>query len=237
MASELPELCRQLRPCVVEPLGFMVAWSGVLALRFRGFPSQLVALKELMDGSFGGLCPEGSGSKFPKATLGALRAGTRLDPEQLQKLQGLCARASTRLAAASLRLEVSALSLVAYENRALERRFGTLPLPLGSETSEPDVAPPPEEQLKASEAVFKETLDSGYWVHASRDGNREPHYRDPAPGTTLVWDFGKLSGRTEIDALLQELAAFAQEVEAALPGLYSFFEHRALHMTVRAVKG
>ena len=237
MAAELPDLCRQLRPCFVEPLGFMIAWSGVLALRFKGFPSQLIALKELIDRSFGGLCPEGSGSKFPKATLGALRSGKRLDPEQLQKLQGLCAAASARLAAASLRLEVSALSLVAYENRALERRFGTLPLPLGTETSEPDLAPPAEEQLKASEAVFAETLDSGYWVHASRDGNREPHYRDPAPGTTLVWDFGKLSGTAAIDALLRELTAFAQEVEAALPGLYSFFEHGALHMTVRAVKG
>ena len=115
MAAELPDLCRQLRPCFVEPLGFMIAWSGVLALRFKGFPSQLIALKELIDRSFGGLCPEGSGSKFPKATLGALRAGKRLDPEQLQKLQGLCAAASARLAAASLRLEVSALSLVAYE--------------------------------------------------------------------------------------------------------------------------
>ena len=240
-APDLPGLGRELRPCCVEPIGFMVAWSGVLALRFAGFPPQLVRLKELIEENFGGLCPEGSGSKFPKSTLAALRAGKRLDPDQLQRLQQVCDLASARLAAAKLRLQVSALSLVTYENRALERRLGTLTVPLGAAgatvaTSEVDEGFPAEEQLKQSSLVFQETLDPGYWVHASRDGNREPHYRDPAPGATLVWDFGKISGSKALDVLMQELATFAREVEAALPGQYCFFEPSALHMTVRALK-
>lgn len=45
--------------------------------------------------------------------------------------------------------------------------------------------PPPEERARV-EAVVRAADEPGYWELASRDGNREAHYRSPALGATLV---------------------------------------------------
>mmetsp|Transcript_35516 Transcript_35516/g.57154 ORF Transcript_35516/g.57154 Transcript_35516/m.57154 type:complete len:236 (-) Transcript_35516:36-743(-) len=235
MSVELSEMCKGVQPCVVEPCSYLVAFSGVLTLRFRGFPPQLVGLKERMQ-DYQGLAKEGPGSLWPKTTLGALVDGKRLDREALKVLQDLCAKGEERLKSMALQLPVDVLSLVFYENRALERRFQTTPLPLVPQgAGARDVSAPAEEQLKRSDDTQLETLEESYWEKASKDGNREPHYRSPHPGTTLVWDYGKL----EIDAvqkLLKELQVFRQEVMKALPGYYVFFDEGCLHVTIRGMQ-
>lgn len=47
-------------------------------------------LKDALADTCKGLPPENPGSKWPKTTLGALRDGTRLTPEQLQQLNAIC---------------------------------------------------------------------------------------------------------------------------------------------------
>eukprot|EP00438_Fugacium_kawagutii_P014829 Skav234803 [mRNA] locus=scaffold69:410009:411256:+ [translate_table: standard] len=130
------------------------------------------------------------------------------------------------------------LGLVFYECRSLERRFQTTRLPLvPSGSGARDVAL--QEQRRRSDDTQLETLEESYWEKASKDGNREPHYRrvaeSPYPGSTLVWDFGKL----EIEAvqkLLKDssLQVFRQEVTQALPGYYVFFDEGALHVPGRS---
>lgn len=61
------------------------------AIQLRsGFPRALLDLKDALAGTCKGLPPENPGSKWPKTTLGALRDGTRLTPEQLQQLNAIC---------------------------------------------------------------------------------------------------------------------------------------------------
>lgn len=55
-----------------------------------GFPKALVDLKGALVANCAALPPESPGSKWPKTTLGALRDGVRLTPEQLQQLNAIC---------------------------------------------------------------------------------------------------------------------------------------------------
>lgn len=55
-----------------------------------GFPKALLDLKDALAGTCKGLPIENPGSKWPKTTLGALRDGVRLKPEQLQQLNSIC---------------------------------------------------------------------------------------------------------------------------------------------------
>eukprot|EP00913_Durusdinium_trenchii_P032869 g30770.t1 len=144
------ELALQMEaPCVIEPCSYLVAFSGVLTLRFRGFPPQLIRLKEQVRDSYGGLAKEGPGSLWPKSTLGALADGKRLDREALKVLQQLCAEGEKRLQSLALKLPIDVLSLVFYECRSLERRLMTSPLPLAKDGVR-DTAPPVEEDLRRS---------------------------------------------------------------------------------------
>ncbi len=55
-----------------------------------GFPKALIDLKGALVANCAALPPESPGSKWPKTTLGALRDGVRLTPEQLQQLNAIC---------------------------------------------------------------------------------------------------------------------------------------------------
>ena len=57
----------------------------------RGLPPALVELKAGLEAAHGGLPRENSGSRWPKVTLGALGDARRLLPDQLHRLNALCA--------------------------------------------------------------------------------------------------------------------------------------------------
>ena len=105
----------QCGSCLMQPLQFFVSWQGVLTLAYRcvdchtyrcspgpaptgicrGFPKPLAQLKEHLN-LLEALPRENPGSRWPKTTIGCLRDGKRLDPQQLKTLtrlcrQGLCA--------------------------------------------------------------------------------------------------------------------------------------------------
>lgn len=78
------------------------------------------------------------------------------------------------------------------------------------------------------EFADEQRLDN-YWVHASKDGNRENHYRDTALGAALVHFLG-----TNKPAAI---ANFIARVEAELPDMYAWFRDPSLHVTVRGLWG
>ena len=142
-AAVLAALPPETEATELVPLSFFVAWSGVLTLVYEGFPPCLVDIKATLTESLA-VAPEKFGSLWPKAstpltarlsqhglspllsphasqtTLAALRDDAPLSLADLQTLRDLCSEH-----AAALRQErpvrVDSVSVVAYEQRGLER--------------------------------------------------------------------------------------------------------------------
>ncbi len=49
-----------------------------------------------------------------------------------------------------------------------------------------DTSPPPAQEKARVAAILAEPEHPDYWFCASRDGNREAHYRGPHLGATLM---------------------------------------------------
>lgn len=100
-------------------------------------------------------------------------------------------------------------------------------------------------------SIVAEADNPDYYSMVARDGNRLGHYRSPCLGATLVHPLvmspvkgasprGALKERgvQELDdrhRLLEAIKTFEARVEAALPGTYTFFSHKSLHITLRAL--
>eukprot|EP00879_Flechtneria_rotunda_P011304 GHRR01011809.1.p1 GENE.GHRR01011809.1~~GHRR01011809.1.p1 ORF type:complete len:303 (+),score=102.57 GHRR01011809.1:136-1044(+) len=185
--TQLEYLIKNTQACVLRPYCFFVSWQGVLTLAYRGFPKPLVALKEHISDFYPALPKESPGSKWPKTSLACLKEGNRLTPEQLQHLNELCRQQSgvfqTPGAVKAQALLVDTLSTIVYETRCLERVISRHLVQLVQPTDMADAA---AEELTHVQGVIAEADDKDYWYHASRDGNRENHYRNPALGVTLV---------------------------------------------------
>ena len=76
----------------LHPYKLMVSWQGVLVLAFRGFSEKARELKGALNESELLLVGENPGSTWPKCTLGCLRDGKRLTPENLARLTEVCER-------------------------------------------------------------------------------------------------------------------------------------------------
>jgi hypothetical protein len=269
--TRLQYLARHTRPCLLTPKAFFVSWQGVITLAYSGFPPQLTALKSALADAHGDALPkESPGSRWPKTSLGSVRDGKRLTPEQLAALLSVCreesaalqkaieeaaADASTAAATAATTttttagssIQISHLSVLTYECRSLERvmareRLALLGGPL-------DASPPSAEEAARVASVLAEADDPDYWFHASRDGGREGHYRNMAPGVTLVHELGLGGGGGGCGAgasasaplsassalLLAAVRRFRERIDAALPGVYAWFDEASLHVTVRAI--
>lgn len=69
---------------------------------------------------------------------------------------------------------VDSLSTIVYETRCLERVISRHQVPLQLPA---DLADAPLEEYERVQGVVAEADEEDYWFHASRDGNREKHYR------------------------------------------------------------
>jgi len=74
----------------IEPYAFFISWHGVLTLAFSGFTPSLVDLKQRITALHSALPPEAPGSLWPKTTIGCLRDGVSILPDQFQALNELC---------------------------------------------------------------------------------------------------------------------------------------------------
>ena len=175
-------------------------------------------------------------------------------------------------------------SIVVFECRSLERVLSAHDVPFDASF---DDAQPAEEEAARVAKILGEADDADYWFAASRDGNREGHYRSewhgcgwadgggcgggvgkralplktdfPRPphphpssipgthiGTTLVFrhrmrDTAKGAAVPDAPIGLARLQAiiddFKAKVDAALPGMYAWFDPASRHVTLRGMIG
>jgi hypothetical protein len=177
----------------------------------------------------GAVCAENPGSRWPKATLGALRDGAApLSRDELTTLQRLCAAHGTAAARAPP-VPVPALRLTLFACRSLERVVAAPALALAA----PEDASSPSTAAAAAAASTLAEFDAerldAYWPHVARAGSREAHYRAAAAGATLVAPLPAAA------LAACGVSAFRAAVDAALPGRYCWFADDALHVTVRGL--
>ena len=193
--------------CVLRPQTYFVAWNGVLALVYDGFPPVLAGIKARLNEE-DGLPPENFGSRWPKTTLAALRDDAPpLSLAELTSLRALCEEHASQL---SLRVPVSSLSVVSYDQRGLESVRERSDVALGSAVD--DAEPSDAEQARVR-GVLDEWSDlETYLPRVNAPGSRISSYREASPqGSTLV----AFIGASELRELV---AQFRSAVDALLPG-------------------
>ena len=237
VAKGIAAMCEDCEPCELRPRAFFVAWSGVMTLAWHGFPPVLAGLKRRIAETFPALPPEKPGSKWPKTTLGCLKEGARLTPDQLRTLTQLCDRFFLRFPAAKKELSpltttygcepVDSLSVVLFQCRSLERVLSEHEVRFGGKKRMWDL--PAKDERAGVDAVIEESSVENlerYWPLVARDGGREGHYRDVNFGATLVARLKRLPLR---------VAEFRKAVDEALPGMYVWFSDDSLHVTLRGL--
>mmetsp|Transcript_130084 Transcript_130084/g.324292 ORF Transcript_130084/g.324292 Transcript_130084/m.324292 type:complete len:239 (+) Transcript_130084:35-751(+) len=219
--GELPELCVGLGPFELKPRTFLVAWSGVLALAYDGWPAEVEALKSRLAERLG-VNPENPGSLWPKTSLAALHDGKKLSPEDVAALQEACKAATKKLKKATWAPVVPELHVTTFVCRSHERLLCSAVLPLIGQPS----GPASKASRENVDKIIAECESDGYWLQAAREGSRASHYRDGVLGTSLVaFVHGEPPG----------LAELRQEVDKALPGYYAWFKPDSLHCTIRGI--
>ncbi|DBA97850.1 TPA: hypothetical protein ACH3X3_012714 [Trebouxia sp. C0006] len=103
---------------------------------------------------------------------------------------------------------------------------------------------PSQQEQDNVQAVLQEADHPSYWFSASKDGNRESHYRGPALGCTLVASLvgqnkfpNKALDHNKGAQLTEVIDQFRQQVDQLLPGMYAWFDDSSLHVTIRALMG
>ena len=211
--------------CVLRPQTYFVAWNGVLTLVYAGFPPVLAGIKARLNEE-DALPPENFGSRWPKTTLAALQDDAPpLSLAELTRLRALCGEHASQLA--SLRLPVSSLSFVSYDQRGLESVRERSDVALGSAV---DDAEPSDAERERVRGVLDEWSDlETYLPRVNQPGSRISSYREASPrGATLV----AFIGTSELRELV---AQFRSAVDALLPGRYAWLDDASLHCTVRAL--
>lgn len=252
-AAGVAAMCEDCEPCELRPRAFFVAWSGVMTLAWEGFPPAIASLKRRIARAFPALPPEKPGSRWAKTTLGCLKEGARLTPAELGSLVDLCERFGERFGkiAATPRegaegvvegvtaeaspssaspgcVPVDCLSVVLFQCRSLERVLSEHVVSFRDGIIR-NRDRPSRDETAVVDAVLRESSREclgRYWPLASRDGGREPHYRDDKFGATLVARLKKPPAA---------VAEFRAAVDAALPGMYAWFHDDSLHVTLRGL--
>ncbi len=232
MTSELDVLSGIIRPhraTRLRPRAFFTAWSGVLTFAFDGFSETLLNIKREIERRIPGLRPEYPGSRWPKVTLGALRAGRTLRRAEARMLLDLCATWNEALGSELQPLTVEALSVVVYLCRSLERRVITHRIPLEGGPPDPEDVPPPEHRAQVAHILrqFTEPYLEQYLDRLTLTEHDLTYYRAYHPGTTLVYDLPPGS--------LPLLDAFVRAVEERLPDYYGWFTPESRHVTLRTL--
>ena len=214
------------------------------SLSSSGFPPALESLKASIDAAHPGLPRENPGARWPKTTLACLRDGVRLTPDQLAALTALCKAESAAFHYEGDRatLAVTHATVAVFGCRSLERLVSARDVAFADAV---DDAPPSDDACARVDAIVAEPDAPDYWFAASRDGNREAHYRGDAVGATLVVRHRRRDARAAgwgdppigLARLQAIIADFQARVEAAVPGAYAWFEEGSRHVTLRGLVG
>ena len=215
---------------VLVPVSYFVAWNGVIALVYEGFPPGLVGVKAAL--ATLPAAPEKFGSKWPKTTLAALRDEAPLTLEQLQQLKDVCAQHAAALPAA---VPLDSVSVIDYEQRGLERvvreHRELLQPPAAVGSSAPHDGRASAAEQERVRGVLSEWDDAAaYLPKVNAPGARLASYREESPsGCTCVCYLPHHAD------LLECLARFRAAIDEALPGRYGWLDDHSLHCTLRAL--
>ena len=149
------------------------------------------------------------------------------------------------------KIAIDAAAIALYECRSLERLLACHAVAFDSSTKEGTPGPSPEEQQRVKVIVAEADHPSYFASGITKSGNRERHYRGPAAGATIMHSLLltplrgarpraalRERGTEELDdrqRLVAAIGEFRRRVDAAVPGVYSWFDDRSLHITLRAL--
>ena len=232
----------------LTPTSFFVAWHGVLALVFSDFTPPVPKLKTEMSAMEyqWGLPFEQSPSKWPKMNLGCLREGLTLTLDQLRALQKIVDSFRETVRVDPWKLNIRHLSTVMYACRSLERTLWRSDVSLEPSRQEvaagvepPSANPSATVQHVLSECTSDEGVLANYIQNINKNGGRENHYTDSSCGMSLVaFAHDPDDSSSFVTSMLKAplyLAQFRSQVDAALPGYYTWFPWESLHCTIRTL--
>ncbi|MEM6646118.1 MAG: hypothetical protein AAF730_07690 [Bacteroidota bacterium] len=223
----LRDLIQPQPPVVMRPTSFFVAWYGVLALVYEGFPQPLMHIKRGLEERMPNLVKENPGSTWPKTTLGALNEGVRLTLGELEVLETICRRWSARLRGTAV--TVPHISAVLFACRSLERRLATHRFRLAGTPHAQRNAVEVQHQAYVRGILSYCTAPSlaRYLPDVQRPGHRIGHYRADHREATLIHDLDVPDP--------DYIKGFIAEVDDALPGYYAWFDPSCRHITLRTL--
>jgi hypothetical protein len=85
----LEDIASRFGPTVVKVNEFFMSWNSVMTLAYACFTTTLIDIKRHLDSKLS-LQKENPGGRWPKTTLGCLRDGRQLTPEQVTRIRDLC---------------------------------------------------------------------------------------------------------------------------------------------------
>ncbi|MEM1097075.1 MAG: hypothetical protein AAGJ10_20955 [Bacteroidota bacterium] len=223
----LRDLIQPQPPVVMRPTSFFVAWYGVLALVYEGFPPPLMRIKQGLEERLPNLVRENPGSTWPKTTLGALNDEVKLTLTDLEVVERICRRWSGRLLEEPI--TVSHLSAVLFECRSLERRTATHRFRLAGppDAHSATVAVQHRAYVRGILSYCTAPSLASYLPDVQRPGHRISHYRADHREATLIHDLD-----TRNPAHIQ---GFIADIDEALPGYYAWFDPSCRHITLRTL--
>ena len=234
VATDLSAAVNSKYGCLLKPRSFFVAWNGVIVLVFDGFPPTLCQFKVALENVVPNLKPENFGSKWPKATLGAVNddAPKELTLEEFRDLKKICQEISCQLVDnEAMLVAIKTVSIVHYSQRSLEDLVSKANIILEESEEHGKIETSDEEKQRVKGVVGEWDDEVEYLEKVNAPGSRIRSYREESPsGFTCVSFLDPLP-----PSLQKVLSEVQRSVDKRFPGRYSWLEETSLHCTLRSL--
>jgi len=219
-------LVKETKVSALKPKQFFIAWHGVPTLVFENFGPEILDLKIKLENILPRLAEENQGSKWPKITLGALNNNQTLTNEEALTLYNICCKFKTFQPAS---IKIKEAVIVAFKNRSLEKRWLSFPISFKDASEIGD----PAKKAFIEHKKYVENLLSRFSPSEISRGlinstTRLSRYTEPHSEFSLVLNF-------RLDKQPEQINAFINEVDKALPGRHAWFNPESRHVTIRAL--
>lgn len=229
------EKIAKLSPTSVVVGEFFMSWNSVMTLAYEGFSQTLLDIKETLNSNLK-LKDENPGSKWPKTTLGCMKDGAILNPEQVSCIRTICTKFNKELKALPKKervMWVNQLSLVVFQSRTLENLWIDIPINLKGKSASSDVVPTKHRKaVRKTMAQFSPKRLKEYYVHLAPDGRSiDNYYRHPHVEESLI---AKANWSESVNRIVNK---FIWEIDSqtGIQGCYAWFRRDSRHLTIRAL--
>lgn len=220
---EMEEMVKDVNCFSMKVKQPFIAWNGVLAIVYEGFPSQVVKLKQKIIQSYPNLPQENFGSKWPKTSVAALKKGVQLSLEDLRRLNVIL----EGLDCQDLTVRVEELSFVLYRCKSTEKRVFQANYPLLQCNGETTVD---ETQKEMVNKVIAESDCADTYIHKVQlPGHDAMHYTELDESTTLVCPISD-------ESFIAFTLLLKAKVSKEFPNTFQWFNPTSYHITIRALE-